>query len=985
MKKRVFSIIMAMLLILTLCPIMAFATEETPAPAGYTGYSAIGDSICAGFSQQEYINRIDEIGFTMDNNVEKSPTTCYARLVGAAFGIDDLNDTDDGPDDLDDTTYNLGKCGCDSNELLKILTDSNYVEDGTNYYELYQNYLSKSDLITLHIGSNDLIMSVADAILACVDEELTHKEAMALLEPLLTGQDICSAIETVCKTELSQEDMEKIQEVLSPESLTEILNEAMQKFVANFPQILQIICTTYPGAQLVVLNCYNPYPGDNDLSKMIQGYIVAMNDVMADCCNGAGLLLVKVSDTPTLGLDPHPTAAGHQQIADRIVDALANTITATAEAGGTITPAGQTLVKNGEALTYTIKANSGFQIRDVLVDGVSIGAVSSYTFEDVSADHTITANFRCLLHFDTYTALGDSITSGYALGGEDGYTGDFSNPKDCYVHVAAEKMTVSNNYNDAMIALTSGDMLDILKNPENPYHDLIVQHLGASDLITIDIGSNDLSMTLFDILLECLGMKEIGDDYTVAERTQALEDMTKEETLQSLLTKNPEKAAEILNAFQSQDIVGKRLESAIKMFTENWDQIIEAIRVINPSAKLAVIGYYNPYPNFNFKLDNKDYGIGAMLDPYIVTLNTYISQQSKKIGEYVYVSTYGKDQNGQHIVELNSTVAYNNMRNGLPDASFNPMQIQILVDPHPTAKGHATIASRLLDALGNLKPGDPGYPYTPVYVPCYSVNVTASTGGTVSPGGFNIIPSGGQRTFTFTPNAGYVVESIMVDGKPVEIASSYTIKFSDTGAHTLNVTFIKDTGVAGDKDENPFDDIADTDWFFDDVMHMYIKSIMSGITDTTFEPYMSASRAMIATILYRIENQPEVTYSAIFDDVPEGEWYADAVLWAAEAGIVEGFGNGVFAPMDNITREQMATILYRYAKYKGYDTVDLAELTDFEDASNVQEWAVAAMQWAVAKGLMEGKDKNHLKPGELAIRAEVAAIFTRFLELYLAD
>jgi hypothetical protein len=129
---------------------------------------------------------------------------------------------------------------------------------------------------------------------------------------------------------------------------------------------------------------------------------------------------------------------------------------ATAETGGTITPAGQTVVKDGDALTYTIKAGKGFEIRDVLVDDVSAGAIEKYTFDNVTTDHTIAASFRCTMHYDTYTALGDSITAGYAL---PDYDGQFSNPPTCYVAIAAAKLTADNTNNDALIAVTSEDVL----------------------------------------------------------------------------------------------------------------------------------------------------------------------------------------------------------------------------------------------------------------------------------------------------------------------------------------------------------------------------------------------------------------------------------------------------------------------------------------------------------------------------------------------
>ena len=139
------------------------------------------------------------------------------------------------------------------------------------------------------------------------------------------------------------------------------------------------------------------------------------------------------------------------------------------------------------------------------------------------------------------------------------------------------------------------------------------------------------------------------------------------------------------------------------------------------------------------------------------------------------------------------------------------------------------------------------------------------------------------------------------------------------------------------------------------------------------------ARGMIAQVFYNLEGKPAVSGESPFGDVEAGQWYADAVNWAAANDIVEGYGNGKFGPKDDITREQMAQILYNYAVFKGYDVSTQGDLSAFNDGEKTSDWALTAMQWAVGTGLMQGYDGN-LNPTGTATRAEVAQILINFHE-----
>ena len=183
--------------------------------------------------------------------------------------------------------------------------------------------------------------------------------------------------------------------------------------------------------------------------------------------------------------------------------------------------------------------------------------------------------------------------------------------------------------------------------------------------------------------------------------------------------------------------------------------------------------------------------------------------------------------------------------------------------------------------------------------------------------------------------------------------------------------------------ELPYTDVSDADWFYNEVTYAYEKGIMTGINDTTFAPYDSLARAQFAIILHRLNGEPQMEYTDRFHDVGEGLWYTDAILWAADTDVVTGYSNGNFGPADKINREQMATMMYRYAEYKGYSLEGGVDYSQYEDAANVSDFAQEAMSWAVGNGIITGKyDETQLDPQGEASRAECAIIMMRFIETF---
>ena len=201
---------------------------------------------------------------------------------------------------------------------------------------------------------------------------------------------------------------------------------------------------------------------------------------------------------------------------------------------------------------------------------------------------------------------------------------------------------------------------------------------------------------------------------------------------------------------------------------------------------------------------------------------------------------------------------------------------------------------------------------------------------------------------------------------PMSHASQYAIVIDDH-SHAAEEPFAL-----------PFTDVNDDDWFYDVVRYVYEQGLMTGTSDTEFSPDLTTTRGMIVSILNRLEGGP-IAESAGFTDVADGDWYADAVNWAASEGIVAGYEDNTFRPNDPITREQLAAMLMNYAAWKGEDVSARADLSSYNDAASVSSWAAETVQWAVAEGLISGMPGNLLEPQGSATRAQVAAILERFL------
>lgn len=235
---------------------------------------------------------------------------------------------------------------------------------------------------------------------------------------------------------------------------------------------------------------------------------------------------------------------------------------------------------------------------------------------------------------------------------------------------------------------------------------------------------------------------------------------------------------------------------------------------------------------------------------------------------------------------------------------------------------------------------------------------------------------------TVNPNAGYRLSDLTVtrpSGNTVKVehVRGNVFRFAMPGVRvTVDAEFVRTT--------MPFTDVSRGQWFYDAVSFVYWRDIMDGVTSTQFAPDATTTRAMVVQILYRMAGSPTVRGSSPFYDVSNGAWYADAVIWAEANDIVNGMTTTTFAPNTAVTREQLATMLYRYAQYRHYNTSAGANtnILSYYDANHISEYAFSALQWACGEGIMDGTGTGYLSPQGQATRAQLAAMLMRFCMEY---
>ena len=243
-----------------------------------------------------------------------------------------------------------------------------------------------------------------------------------------------------------------------------------------------------------------------------------------------------------------------------------------------------------------------------------------------------------------------------------------------------------------------------------------------------------------------------------------------------------------------------------------------------------------------------------------------------------------------------------------------------------------------------------------------------------------IVVKNGNVDLSATANKTVKVENDTGDEITVTI-NGVSKTIAEDGSATFTYTPPTGGGTPTEPEEPtwPFTDVTEgDDWFYDAVAYVYENNIMAGTGETTFEPSMELDRAMAAQLFYNLEGKPAVTGDSTFTDVTSGHWAVDAITWAAQNDIVAGIGGDLYDPDSNVTREQFAVMLYKYARFKGYDLTATGDLTQFPDAGSISSWAETALSWANGKGLINGHENGTIDPKGSTIRAQAASIMANF-------
>ena len=271
----------------------------------------------------------------------------------------------------------------------------------------------------------------------------------------------------------------------------------------------------------------------------------------------------------------------------------------------------------------------------------------------------------------------------------------------------------------------------------------------------------------------------------------------------------------------------------------------------------------------------------------------------------------------------------------------------------------------------------------------YNVIVEESSNGTVS-SSHKTAGYGKEVTLTVSADKDYILETITVtttNGENLNVKLTYnadgTISFHMPASDVIvNATFVaNDINVINPDTDNIFDDVNKDDWFYDYVKDAFENGLISGMDENHFGPYITTTRGMIATLVHRLEGTPQTDFDSAYPDVLDNHYYTEAVDWGTEYKVLWGYGNGLYGPEDLVTREQLVSILYRYANYKGLDTSIKGDLSAFTDADNITGYALPGMKWAVANGLIAGRTSDTLEPTAHATRAEVVTIFVKLHRL----
>lgn len=652
-------------------------------------------------------------------------------------------------------------------------------------------------------------------------------------------------------------------------------------------------------------------------------------------------------------------------------------ITATAGEGGAITPAGRVYVEEGKSQTFTITPIVGYAISDVIVDGVSVGSCATYTFENVVGSHTIEAVFK--------------LSSGIA------------------------GVLFENDFEDAAFP-SRGWTVQSGSNSHNNWHQGEFGSLNKTKIAMVINDYEDWSNApkqdewLISPTVDLTGQEPVlSFDYIFGRYEVFRGGMT---LTVEISTDGGEEWLPIWDASQLENLSG---------FYQSGHADVE-IPSIYCKANVKIAFHYtkaNGYEGDKAGIDNVSLSgetegntcehsnteLRNAVAPTCTrdgyTGDTYCLDCGSLIAVGAVEDALGHDADAIAAVEPTCTergnIAYWHCT--VCDKYFSDEDCTREIKLEDTvllALGHSPVASPAKEPTCT-EPGNTAYWYCPTCKLYFSNAVCTKEiklSETVIPAlGHTIVldpaveptcTEPGMTLGSHCDTCGHVfiaqdsIDPLGHDYGQWEIITDATCTADGEQSRICSRCEETETEVipAFECPSAEFSDVLSGVWYHDAVDYMLRKELMNGMGEGLFQPEGELTRAQLVVILYRAAGSPEVEGTSAFTDVPDGLWYTDAIVWATESGVVNGIGEGLFAPDNKITREQIATILYRYAKA---EPVGEDMLQDFIDVASVSSYALDALNWAVAEGLLNGAD-GMLMPTDNATRAQIAAILMRWME-----
>ena len=635
-------------------------------------------------------------------------------------------------------------------------------------------------------------------------------------------------------------------------------------------------------------------------------------------------------------------------------------ITAHAGEGGRISPSGRVEVEPGEDQRFDIIPRSGYEIEEVWVDDEPMGAIDTYRFRDVDDDHSIDVTFASAADLPDYgRVVGEvyvSVENRTFPGGD--FTGTLVSGwydlcEDDTMMTCILKALAEDGYTWEGTGGKTKDGYDITY--------LAYIKKGSKSLGEFDGEQGSGWMGTLNDWFVNLSFQEFA---VGGKGDNALEDG---DVIQVMYTQNY--GADIGGTWNSADTSLKDLTVSGGKLSPRFDSdvLTYELEISGSSAKVLVTP----------TASNKNYQVKTFLNAY--NKDSAFYKRSERItvrpGDIIYVgcgdpSWASMNNQGDEAIDYSGTkyiiyvggadlqsridqlpsarkITYKNYKDYVDlvaqlrkeyDKLSNPSKI----DAEKLLAVEEKLAffieiDEVKDLLAKIPAGD---------------RLTAADEKKVRAAGdaYNQLSREQQAYITASELANYQA-ALLYFGSEGEVAE--TVRFADVTA---------------------------ANWFYDDVQYVAVNGLMDGTASGRFEPYSQMTRAMLVTVLYRLEGSPSVRGTNSFSDVAQNKWYTNAVIWAAQNGIVNGLDESTFGTDSSVTREQMAAILYRYAGYRGYDTSGSRSISAFADAGKAAGYAVKAMEWTYSEGLIHGRSSTELAPKGTATRAEVAAILHRFSE-----